>query len=105
MPCYSSPYNFLNIADAIPPTPNRKMRLVRRIKRIKCRITGAELDDPVLSHHKSILSGYTVLRGEAKEFISTCEIALESNQPGAKQVLNAARGEQNFIPGTDEEAF
>ncbi|MCG9693555.1 hypothetical protein L1D55_17685 [Vibrio sp. Isolate22] len=105
MPCYSSPYNFLSITDITPPPPNMKTRLTRRIKRKFCFKVNTDPSVIKLSFQKSTLSAYATLQEEAKAFIANSEIALESNKPGVKQVLNAARGEPNFIPGTDEKAF
>ncbi|CAH0536397.1 hypothetical protein [Vibrio marisflavi] len=103
MPCYSSPYNFLDIVSARPNPPSKTTRLYRRIKKKFSRNTGPV--DPIFSHQKDLLSAYRSLQDEARAFISQCPIQLTSEKPGAMQVLNAARGETNFIPGTDEDAF
>ncbi|MBW3696938.1 hypothetical protein EK599_14655 [Vibrio sp. T187] len=105
MPCYSSPYNFLSIADVTPPPPSMKTRLTRKIKAKLGRPVSTDPALVKLSFQKSTLKAYAVLQEEARSFITNSEIALESNKPGAKQALNAARGETNFIPGTDEKAF
>ncbi|MCL9780022.1 hypothetical protein M9194_01080 [Vibrio sp. S4M6] len=102
MPCYSSPYNFLDIVNAKPSPPSRVTKLYRRIKKKLGR--GGPVD-PVFSNQKDLLTSYRSLQDEARAFISDCPIQLTSEKPGAMQVLNAARGETNFIPGTNEDAF
>jgi hypothetical protein len=82
-----------------------RTRLTRRIKRKFGRKVNTDPSVIKLSFQKSTLSAYATLQEEAKAFIANSEIALESNKPGVKQALNAARGEPNFIPGTDEKAF
>lgn len=103
MPCYSSPYNFLDIVNAKPSPPSKTTRLYRKIKKKFTR--NPTPFDPVFSHQKDLLSAYRSLQDEARAFISDCPIQLTSEKPGALQVLNAARGETNFIPGTDEDEF
>lgn len=105
MPCYSSPYNFLSIADVTPPPPSMKTRLTRRIKAKFGRPVSTDPSLVKLSFQKSTLKAYSLLQEEARVFITNSDISLESTKPGAKQALNAARGETNFIPGTDEKAF
>lgn len=102
MPCYSSPFNFLDLVNAKPTPPSKTTRLYNRIKK---KLGFGNNLDPVTAYQTDLISSYRSMQAEAKTFISECSIQLSSDKPGAMQFLKAARGERNFIPGTDEKAF
>lgn len=104
MPSFGSPYNFINLIEAKKAKPTRAMKMGYSIKKAKAWVRRKKVGDFSEYCQKSTYTAYRDLQGEAKIFISE-GIEITSSKPGAMQALNAARGETNFIPGTDQEAF
>lgn len=104
MPSFGSPYNFINLIEAKKAKPTRAMKVGYRIKKAKAWVRRRKATDFNIYCQKSTFSAYRDLQSEAKAFIAE-GIQITSKKPGAMQALNAARGETNFIPGTDQEAF
>lgn len=104
MPSFGSPYNFINLIEAKKAKPTRSMKMGYSIKKAKAWVRRKKVGDFREYCQKSTYSAYRDLQSEAKTFISE-GIQIKSSKPGAMQALNAARGETNFIPGTDQEAF
>ncbi|WP_131471013.1 hypothetical protein [Marinomonas sp. MED121] len=104
MPSFGSPYNFINLIEAKKAKPTKAMKMGYSIKKAKAWIRRKKVGDFREYCQKSTYTAYRDLQSEAKSFISE-GIQITSSKPGAMQALNAARGETNFIPGTDQEAF
>ncbi|MDA9558019.1 hypothetical protein N9R79_11070 [Vibrio sp.] len=105
MPCYSSPYNFLALTSAVPPSPTWKQHASKRFRKLVSKFTKNPMDDDYIHHQKSILNAYQCLQNEAHSYIKESPIQLKSTDPMLMQVLNVATGKKNYIPGTDEKAF
>ncbi|MGB0943748.1 MAG: hypothetical protein ACPGUE_15155 [Marinomonas sp.] len=104
MPSFGSPYNFINLIEAKKAKPTRAMKMGYSIKKAKAWVRRKKVGNFNEYCQKSTYSAYRDLQSEAKAFIAE-GIQITSKKPGAMQALNAARGETNFIPGTDQEAF
>ena len=104
MPSFGSPYNFINLIEARKAKPTRAMKVGYSFKKAKAWVKRKKVGDFNDYCQKSTFNAYRDLQSEAKAFIAE-GIQIKSNKPGAMQALNAARGETNFIPGTDPEAF
>lgn len=104
IPRYGSPYNFLKMLDVTPPDAHKRISLSRGIRKMKSKILGTTPDSDKVAHQKNILSSFELLKEESREFIKKCPISLESKTPGVLEVLKAARGQMNFLPGSDLDA-
>jgi len=104
MPSFGSPYNFINLIEAQTVKPSRTMKMGYSIKKAKAWIRRKDVKSFKEYSQKSTYRAYRDLQAEARQFISG-DIEITSTKPGAMQAFNAARGETNFIPGTDQKAF
>ncbi len=104
MPSFGSPYNFVNLIEAQNVKSTRSMKMGYSIKKAKAWIRRKKVKSFKEYSHKSTYKAYRELQCEAKAFVKG-DIQITSNKPGAMQAFNAARGETNFIPGTDQQAF
>jgi len=104
MPSFGSPYNFINLIEAQSVKPTRSMKMGYSIKKAKAWIRRKKVKSFKEYSQKSTYRSYRELQGEARQFIQD-DIQITSAKPGAMQAFNAARGETNFIPGTDQKAF
>lgn len=104
MPSFGSPYNFVNLIEAQNVKPTRAMKMGYSIKKAKAWVRRKKVKSFKEYSHKSTYKAYRELQTEAKLFIQG-DIQITSSKPGVMQAFNAARGETNFIPGTDQQAF
>jgi hypothetical protein len=104
MPSFGSPYNFINLVEARTTKPSRAIKVGYSIKKVKSWVRRKKVKSLSEYSQKSTYRAYRELQSEAKLFIKG-DLQITSNKPGTMQAFNAARGETNFIPGTDQKAF
>lgn len=100
IPHYGSPYNFLQILNVTPPNAMTRYSPSRGFRKLKSKITGRPFDSDKVAHQKNIIAAFETLKEDAREFIDDCPIKLESKKPAVLEVLKAARGQMNFLPGS-----